>query len=153
MASRLRIHAVGTRMPPWVSEGFEDYRKRLPRDYAVELREVPVSRRAGERAIEEEGVALLAQLTAQDHVVALEVEGHAWSSRELAIALRGWRDQGQSVAFLIGGPEGLSANCRARADARWSLSRLTLPHALARIVVIEQLYRAWTILHSHPYHR
>ena len=140
-------------MPAWVNTAFEDYRKRLPRDYAVELRELPLSKQPGARAAEEEGTALLAAVMPRDRVVSLEVEGRAWSSVELAAAMRAWHDESHTVAFLIGGPEGLSAACRERSDAKWSLSRLTLPHALARIVVIEQLYRAWSIIASHPYHR
>lgn len=153
MSPRLRIHAVGTRMPAWVDTAFADYRKRMPREYSVELREVAVSKRGGARGVEEEGAALLGAVAAGDLVVALAIEGRPWSSEELSAAIRVWHDQGRVVAFLIGGPDGLSASCCARADAIWSLSRLTLPHALARIVVMEQLYRAATILHGHPYHR
>lgn len=153
MAARLRILAVGTRMPGWVQQGFEDYRKRLPRDCAVELREVPLSRREGARAVLEEGEALLAALHPEERVIALEVDGEDWSTADLAARLRGWRDEGSRVAFLIGGPDGLAEACRTRAARRWSLSRLTLPHPLVRIVLIEQLYRAWSILGGHPYHR
>ena len=153
MAARLRILAVGTRMPDWVQEGFAEYRKRLPREYAVELRELPLSRRTGARAIDEEGDALLAALHADEQVIALEVSGEAWSSENLAASLRRWHDDGNRIAFLIGGPAGLAEACRARAARQWSLSPLTLPHPLVRIVLIEQLYRAWTILGGHPYHR
>ena len=153
MAARLRILAVGTRMPAWVQTGFAEYHKRMPRDFAVELREVPVSRREGARAVAEEGEALLAALGADEHVVALEVGGEPWSTADLAARLRAWRDEGRRAAFLIGGPDGLSDACRARAAGQWSLSRLTLPHPLVRIVLMEQIYRAWTILGAHPYHR
>jgi 23S rRNA (pseudouridine1915-N3)-methyltransferase len=153
MAARLRILAVGTRMPAWVQAGFAEYHKRMPRDFAVELREVPVSRREGARAVAEEGEALLAALGADEHVVALEVGGEPWSTADLAARLRAWRDEGLRAAFLIGGPDGLSDACRARAASQWSLSRLTLPHPLVRIVLMEQVYRAWSILGAHPYHR
>ncbi len=153
MAARLRILAVGTRMPAWVQEGFAEYCKRLPREYAVELRELPLSRRTGACAVDEEGHALLAALHPDEQVIALEVNGEAWSSENLAGNLRRWRDGGGRVAFLIGGPAGLAEACRARALRQWSLSRLTLPHPLVRIVLIEQIYRAWTILGGHPYHR
>ena len=153
MAARLRILAVGTRMPAWVQAGFAEYHKRMPRDFAVELREIPVSRREGARAVAEEGEALLAALGADEHVVALEVGGEPWSTADLAARLRAWRDEGRRAAFLIGGPDGLSDACRARAAGQWSLSRLTLPHPLVRIVLMEQIYRAWTILGAHPYHR
>ena len=153
MAARLRILAVGTRMPAWVQAGFAEYHKRMPRDFAVELREIPVSRREGPRAMAEEGEALLTALAADEHVVALEVGGEPWSTADLAARLRAWRDEGRRAAFLIGGPDGLSDACRARAAGQWSLSRLTLPHPLVRIVLMEQIYRAWTILGAHPYHR
>lgn len=153
MAARLRILAVGTRMPGWVDEAFDEYRRRLPRDWAVELRAVPLSRREGERAVYEEGEALLAAVQPDERVIALEVGGEPWSTVELAAQLRGWRDEDTRVAFLVGGPDGLAGACRARASRHWSLSRLTLPHPLVRIVLIEQLYRAWSILAGHPYHR
>jgi len=153
MAARLRILAVGTRMPTWVEAGFAEYHRRMPRDFAVELREMPVSRREGARAVAEEGDSLLAALAPEELAVALEVRGEPWSTEELARLLRAWRDEGRRVAFLIGGPDGLSDACRARAARRWSLSRLTLPHPLVRIVLMEQIYRAWSILAAHPYHR
>jgi len=153
MAVRLRILAVGSRMPAWVQAGFAEYHKRMPRDFAVELREIPVSRRDGARAVAEEGEALLAALAPEEHVVALEVGGEPWSTADLAARLRALRDEGRRAAFLIGGPDGLSDACRGRAAAQWSLSRLTLPHPLVRIVLMEQIYRAWTVLGAHPYHR
>ena len=153
MAARLRILAVGTRMPAWVQAGFAEYHKRMPRDFAVQLREIPVSRREGARAVAEEGEGLLAALGADEHVVALEVGGEPWSTGDLASRLRVWRDEGRRAAFLIGGPDGLADACRVRAASQWSLSRLTLPHPLVRIVLMEQIYRAWTILGAHPYHR
>ena len=153
MPARLRILAIGTRMPGWVQAGFAEYHKRMPRDWAVELRELPVSRRGAARAVAEEGDALLAALQADEQAIALEVTGEAWGSEELAARMRRWHDDGSRVAFLIGGPDGLAEPCRQRAVHHWSLSKLTLPHPLVRIVLIEQLYRAWTILCGHPYHR
>ena len=117
MAARLRILAVGTRMPAWVQAGFAEYHKRMPRDFAVELREIPVSRREGARAVAEEGEALLAALGADEHVVALEVGGEPWSTADLAARLRAWRDEGRRAAFLIGGPDGLAGRVpRARGE-------------------------------------
>jgi 23S rRNA (pseudouridine1915-N3)-methyltransferase len=155
MAARLRILAVGTRMPGWVEQGFEEYRRRLPRECALELREVPLARRGADtaRALADEGEALLAALGADERAIALEVGGRALDTAELATRLGEWRDHGERVAFLIGGPDGLAEACRARARERWSLSRLTLPHPLVRIVLAEQLYRAWSLLAGHPYHR
>ena len=153
--ARLRIVAIGNRMPGWVQAGFEEYRKRLPRDFALELRELALARRGADtvRGIEEEGQALLGALAPDELVVALEVGGQPWSTEELATRMRVWRDEGRRVAFVVGGPDGLSAACRERAAHSWSLSRLTLPHPLVRVVLMEQLYRAWSILVAHPYHR
>jgi 23S rRNA (pseudouridine1915-N3)-methyltransferase len=155
MQARLRLLAVGTRMPAWVQEGFEEYRKRLPRDCALELREIPLSRRGADtaRAVAEEGAALLDALAGDEFVVAMEVGGAAMDTPGVAKALGRWRDEGRRAAFLVGGPDGLSDACRQRADAQWSLSRLTLPHPLVRVVLAEQLYRAWSLLGGHPYHR
>ena len=155
MQARLRLLAVGTRMPGWVQLGFEEYRKRLPRDCALELREIPLARRGADtvRAVQEEGEALLGALAGDEYVVAMEVGGKAIDTPGLAGILGRWRDEGRRAAFLVGGPDGLSAACRVRADATWSLSRLTLPHPLVRIVLAEQLYRAWSLLAGHPYHR
>ena len=155
--ARIRILSAGNRMPDWVDAGFDEYARRLPRDFAVELREFPLSKlRAGgatARAVEEEGRTLLDAVMPDDLVVALELSGQSWSTEELAARLRGWRDAARRVNFLIGGPDGLSEACRRRADQQWSLSRLTLPHALVRILLIEQLYRAFSIVSAHPYHR
>ncbi len=155
MNARLRILAVGTRMPGWVQAGFEEYRKRLPREWALELREIPLGRRGQDaaRAVREEGDALLAALEGDEHVVAMEVTGRALATPDIAKSLERAREQGQRLAFLVGGPDGLSQACRARAREQWSLSRLTLPHPLVRILLAEQLYRAWSLLAAHPYHR
>ena len=155
MAARLRMIAVGTRMPGWVQEGFEEYRKRLPREFALELREIAHARRGADtaRGVAEEGAAMLAALADDEYVVALEVGGRSLDTAGIARELGAWREQGRRAAFLVGGPDGLAAQCRERADAQWSLSKLTLPHPLVRIVLAEQLYRAWSLLAGHPYHR
>jgi len=154
---RLHLIAVGNRMPGWVEAGYQEYAKRLPADCALQLHEIaPGQRTKGadlERARREEGEKMLAALPKASHVVALEVGGRAWSTEQLAQRLAHWRQQGQDVALLVGGPEGLADSCRARASEQWSLSPLTLPHPLVRIVLAEQLYRAWSILQGHPYHR
>lgn len=153
---RLRILAVGTRMPAWVEAGFAEYHKRMPPEIRVELQEIaPGPRGKGqsvERAIQKESDALL-KAVGNDRVVALEVTGGAWSTPKLAQRLRDWQLSGDNWSLLIGGPDGLSGDCRARADMQWSLSPLTLPHPLVRIMVMEQLYRAWSINAGHPYHR
>jgi 23S rRNA (pseudouridine1915-N3)-methyltransferase len=155
----MQIHliAAGTRMPEWVTAGYEEYAKRLPRECELVLREiVPAQRgKSGHEArwIEEEGERILASLARDDFVVALEVGGKPWSTPQLAGQLAGWMQAGRRVALLVGGPDGLAEACRKRADQLWSLSPLTLPHPLVRIVVAEQIYRAWSILRNHPYHR
>lgn len=154
---RIRLLAVGTRMPAWVTEGFQEYCKRLPRDCQLELVEIPLAQRGPnmpvDRAVAREGQQLLAALGRDDRVIALEVGGKPWTTEDLASQLANWRMSGQDVSLLVGGPDGLSDECRRRAQTHWSLSPLTLPHPLVRILLAEQLYRAWTILNNHPYHR
>lgn len=152
---KLRIIAVGTRTPGWVAAGFEDYARRMPRECRLELVEVPLAQRGKDvvRGKQEEGARLLAAVGPRERVVCLCVEGRSWSTPELAERLASWRQEGRDVAFLIGGPEGLDAACLTRGEARWSLSALTLPHALVRVVAAEALYRAWSVLAGHPYHR
>jgi 23S rRNA (pseudouridine1915-N3)-methyltransferase len=144
---KLRLIAVGQRPPPWVAQGYGEYARRLPREMPLELVEVA----AGGR--EAEAKRLLGRVGSRDCVVALDERGKTWSTLELAQKLDNWRMQGRDVAFLIGGAEGLADACRDRADEVLSLSAMTFPHALARVVLAEQLYRAWTVLSGHPYHR
>jgi len=154
---RTRIIAVGTKMPAWVAEGYKDYSKRLPRDFTVEVVELGLGPRgknaSTSKAIAKEGEQMLAAIPAGDKVIALDVKGKPWSTERLAGNLADWRMEGYNYSLLIGGPDGLAPECLARADLKWSLSALTLPHPLVRIVLIEQLYRAWTILNNHPYHK
>lgn len=154
---RLLILAVGRRMPPWVNAGFEDYARRLPRECRLQLTEIAPGQRGRQRdparAIATEGRHMRALIPAGARVIALDERGESWSSVALAGRLRDWLAQSPDVCLLIGGPDGLAAECRALAHATWSLSPLTLPHALVRVVVAEQLYRAWSILGNHPYHR
>jgi 23S rRNA (pseudouridine1915-N3)-methyltransferase len=154
---RLHLIAVGKRPPAWVEQGYQEFAKRLPAQCSLGLIEIAPGRQAKGadrgRLLREEGERMLAAIPAGSRVIALEVRGDLWSTEELAERLRQWLSEGRDVALLIGGAEGLSSACRERADEQWSLSRLTLPHALARIVVAEQIYRAWSILQHHPYHR
>lgn len=154
---RINLIAVGTRMPVWVEAGVDEYRKRLPPELSLQIREIPLGKRGKNadiaRAIAQEGDAMLAAIGARDRVVALEVKGKAWSTEQLAQQLSAWQMGGDDVALLVGGPDGLAPNCQARANERWSLSPLTLPHPLVRVLLAEQLYRAWTINNNHPYHR
>jgi len=155
----MRIHlvAVGTRMPSWVTGGYTEYARRLPRECSLQLVEIPVSKRRkslpATRAMQEEGQLMLAAIPADCLVIALDVAGRHWSTETLAERLNDWLAGGRDVVLLAGGPDGLAPDCLARADLRWSLSTLTYPHPLVRIIVAEQLYRAWSINAGHPYHR
>ena len=144
-------------MPGWVVGGVDAYRKRMPPHIQVEVVEISPGHRSArgsaDTAREKEAVALLKRARRCDVVIALDETGKAWSSPALAERMRNWLDDGANVALLIGGPDGLTDECRRAADAIWSLSALTLPHGLVRVVLAEQLYRAWTILQGHPYHR
>jgi 23S rRNA (pseudouridine1915-N3)-methyltransferase len=154
---RLSLLTASNRQPDWVDAGAADYAKRVRGRCTLEIKTVPLARRTHrtpiERAIVEEGERLLAAVPAGAHVVALCEEGKPWSTKDLAAKLEGWMRLGAPVAFLVGGPDGLCPACIARANERWSLSRLTLPHGLVKIVVAEALYRAWSVLERHPYHR
>jgi 23S rRNA (pseudouridine1915-N3)-methyltransferase len=144
-------------MPAWVDAAFGDYARRLRGPLAVELKELSAARRSATtpapRALEQEAQRILATLAPRDHVVALDERGREYSTAELAQWLEERRRSGQDLACIIGGADGLAPAVLARAQQRWSLSRLTLPHALVRVVLIEQLYRASTLLAGHPYHR
>jgi 23S rRNA (pseudouridine1915-N3)-methyltransferase len=154
---RVRLIAVGTRMPAWVQDGYAEYARRLPREFRLELVEIPLEARTRNadlaRLRDAEGEKMLRAAGAQARVIALDERGDALDTPAWARALAGWMQDGQDVCLLVGGPDGLAGACLARAQARWSLSRLTFPHPLVRIVVAEQLYRAWSLLHRHPYHR
>jgi 23S rRNA (pseudouridine1915-N3)-methyltransferase len=154
---KCRLIAAGTRLPDWVNAGFLEYQKRLRAPLVLELEEIPVAtRRAGEnpqRAIAREGANMLAALGPKDHVVALEVAAPQRSTQAVSIWLAERLRAAKPLALLIGGPDGLAPECIERADESWSLSPLTLPHALVRIVLAEQLYRAMSLLAGHPYHR
>lgn len=152
-----RLIAVGDRAPDWVALGFADYGKRLSHVLPLELIEIaPGLRGRGRdtaRAIQDEGVRVLAALPKQAQLVVLDGRGWAHTSAALAQRLEHWRTLGRDLAFVIGGPEGHAPEVIARADEQWSLGPLTLPHMLVRLLVAEQLYRATAMLANHPYHR
>ncbi len=154
---RLSLLTASNRQPDWVDDGAADYAKRVRGRCTLEIKTLPLARRTPsapiERAIADEGERLLAAVPAGAHVVALDERGKPWSTKELAARLDGWMRVGAPVFLLIGGPDGLSPECTKRANERWSLSPLTLPHGLAKIVAAEALYRAWSLLEHHPYHR
>ena len=151
---RVTVIAASARAPAWVDAGFKEYADRVRGDCTLQLRTVAVSRRRSvDERRREEGESLLAAIPAGALRVALDMRGSAWKTRELATRLEDWRGLYRDLALLIGGPDGLSRECLADVDLRWSLSPLTLPHALVRVIVAEQIYRAWSFLHGHPYHR
>jgi 23S rRNA (pseudouridine1915-N3)-methyltransferase len=153
----IQLICVGNKMPGWVSEGYAEYAKRLPRECELILREIAPGKRGKNadiaRAVDDEGKAMSAAIPASDRVIALDLSGKEWSTAQLAESLASWLADGRNVSLLVGGPDGLAAGCLARADERWRLSALTFPHPLVRIILAEQLYRAWSLLNNHPYHR
>jgi len=155
----MNIHliAVGDKMPRWVQEGFGEYARRLPPECALHLVEIPAGKRGKNadigRIMRDEARRLLAVIPKGTEVVALEVGGRSWSTEQLAARLGDWMASGRDLTLLVGGPDGLADEARAAAGQLWSLSPLTLPHPLVRVVLAEQLYRAWSILRGHPYHR
>ncbi len=153
---RLRLIVVGGRPPGWARAAVADYLRRLPVALKLEMVRLPLARgheRNPARAVVAEGQRMLARLAPRDAVISLDGCGDAWSTGDLARRLRAWQSAGTDVALLVGGPDGLASACRERADARWSLSALTLPHALVQVIVVEQIYRAVSLNAGHPYHR
>ena len=152
----MRVLAIGTRMPQWVSDGADDYVKRMPREASIEWVELPVSKRTRDTAesrMLEEATAIERRLKPKELMVILDAEGKVISTETIAETLATWQSNGSKIAFVIGGPDGLHPSLKAKASARWALGRITLPHALARVILAEQLYRAWSINAGHPYHR
>lgn len=144
-------------MPAWVTQGYDEYAKRLPKELTPKLIELPLANRSkntnAEKLKEQEGEKILASVGNGAHMIALDVLGKSISTYDLAEQLERWQMVGTDVSLVIGGPDGLSEACKSRANSLWSLSALTMPHPLVRVVLIEQLYRAWTITQNHPYHK
>jgi 23S rRNA (pseudouridine1915-N3)-methyltransferase len=154
---RIHLIAVGQRMPEWVESGYREFAKRLAGECSLELVELAPGKRGKgmdlARAMRDEAKRMLEAIPKGALVIALDQRGREWDTPELAQQLEDWLQQGRDVALLVGGPEGLGEECLAQAERKWSLSRLTLPHPMVRVVVAEQIYRAWSILKHHPYHR
>lgn len=144
-------------MPKWVALGYEEYAKRLPSSCALVLKEVPSQFRGKNldvpRLLKLEGQKMLAAVPKGAKIVGLDPKGKKHSTETLAKELERWMNGGHDVALLVGGPEGLSADCKAAAHTMWSLSDLTFPHPLVRVILAEGLYRAWSVMTNHPYHR
>ncbi len=151
---QLSLYAVGRKMPAWVQQGCSEYQKRLPRQWQFGVREVAQAN-LGSAALNKvkEGNALRASMAEKTHVVALDNRGSSWSTSDLAAQLQSWQALGKPVALIVGGPDGLDDVTLESSQQQWSLSNLTFPHPLVRVLVVEQLYRAHSLLINHPYHR
>ena len=154
---QLRLITVGQKMPSWVEQGYDEYARRFPRDFQLELIEVAAVKRGKNaditRLIDKEGEAMLSHISSGDWVIALDVKGKPLSTPQLAQQVEHWQQHHPSVALLVGGPEGLAPACIERANQKISLSNLTFPHPLVRVLIAESLYRAWSVTVNHPYHR
>ncbi len=154
---RILLLAVGQKMPSWVEQGYREYAQRLPAEAKLELIEIAPGKRGKnadiKRIVEEEGQRIRAAIPKSAHIVVLDVKGKNYTTEKLAERLDHWMHGGQDVCLLVGGPEGLSEECRKLASETWSLSALTFPHPLVRVILAEQIYRAWSVLRNHPYHR
>jgi 23S rRNA (pseudouridine1915-N3)-methyltransferase len=153
----LRLLAVGDRQPGWVDDAVGSYTERYPREWRFRIETLPAARRGRneppDKALEAEAAQLLQRFGAGERIVLLDERGRQLSSRGLAVRLADWQSDGRDLCFVIGGPDGVADAVRDRADFTWSLSSLTLPHGLARVLTAEQLYRAWSLRAGHPYHR
>ena len=154
---RIRLIVVGKKMPDWVQTGYQEYARRLPREISLEIIEIPLIHRGKNadlpRLLQKEGLSILSVIKDTDYVVSLDVTGNKWSTSELSKQLLKWQNLGTDISLIVGGPDGLSPECVARAQQSWSLSNLTFPHPMVRVILAEALYRAWSINAGHPYHR
>jgi 23S rRNA (pseudouridine1915-N3)-methyltransferase len=154
---RIQMVAVGSKMPSWVEQGYQEYARRFPVDMPLQLTEIAAGKRGKNadirRILQKEGELSLAAIPKGNRLVTLEVTGKPWDTPTLAKNMQRWQMDGRDVSLLIGGPEGLAPECIEASQQKWSLSPLTLPHPLVRIVVAESLYRAWSLNINHPYHR
>ena len=154
---KIQLIAVGTKMPNWVTTAFADYCMRFPKDMPLELTEIPAGKRTKNadivRILDKEGELMLGACGKGNRIVTLDIPGTPYTTHDLAKQLEHWKTDGRDVSLLIGGPEGLAPACKTIAEQSWSLSPLTLPHPLVRVIVAESLYRAWSLTTNHPYHR
>ena len=154
---KLTIVAIGKKMPAWVESAYTDYKKRLPKEINVNLIALSLATRGKNVSIEklkqDEYRQIQSATPDNNQVIALDLKGRSISTDRLAQRIDDWQMQGQNVTILIGGPDGLASECVQSANEVWSLSAMTLPHPLVRVVLIEQIYRAWSILANHPYHK
>ena len=156
----IQIIAVGTKMPTWVNEAYQEYQKRLQPDIQLQLKEIPLQNRARcknsadiQKMMQLESQQILTAIKPGSYTIALDSRSAQYTSEQCAEQLNHWKHLGKPINILIGGPEGYTPETLAKADAKWSLSALTFPHPIVRIILAEQLYRAQSILKKHPYHR
>lgn len=154
---KIQLIAVGTKMPDWVEKGYQEYARRFPKEMQLELLEINAGKRGKnadiQRILKKEGELALAAIPKGNKIVTLEVTGKAWTTEQLANEMSQWQVGARNISLLIGGPEGLAQECIEKSEQSWSLSALTLPHPIVRIIVAESLYRAYTLTINHPYHR
>jgi 23S rRNA (pseudouridine1915-N3)-methyltransferase len=154
---KIHLIAVGNRMPRWVAEGYEHYAKRLPDSFRLVLHEIdPIKRGksiSAARVKTLESARILNAIPKGSSCIALDERGKERTTKDLATEINRWMQAGRDMSLLVGGADGLAPECLERASSQWSLSAMTLPHGLVRVVLAEQLYRAWSLLNSHPYHR
>ncbi|WP_137938236.1 23S rRNA (pseudouridine(1915)-N(3))-methyltransferase RlmH [Chitinivorax sp. B] len=154
---KLHILAVGHKQPDWIDTGFNEYVKRMPRECSIELKEIKPEKRVGGKTAHQvmaaEKARIGAALPAGCLVVALDERGENWTTVKLAERLKQWLSEGRDVAFVIGGADGLDPAIKQQAGKLLQLSAMTMPHGMVRVLLAEQLYRAWSIINNHPYHR
>lgn len=148
---------VGSKMPKWVEEGFQEYAKRLPPELSITELTLPLAVRSKTSTVAvwktKEAQAILKAIPAQSQIIVLDERGKEFTTEQLAHNIVQWQQRSSALCFIIGGPDGLDSSVLTKAQTLWSLSSLTLPHPLVKIILVEQLYRAWTLLQDHPYHR
>jgi 23S rRNA (pseudouridine1915-N3)-methyltransferase len=153
----LNIIAIGTKMPDWITDGYNEYAKRLNKYCRLTLQEIPLAKRSKttntEQAKQAESTLILEKIKPNDYIIALDINSKQYSTPEFANYLNKLSLQTSSIAIMIGGPDGMTKQCIEQAHDKISLSKLTLPHPLVRIILIEQLYRAYSLLDNHPYHK
>ncbi|MFT5139984.1 MAG: 23S rRNA (pseudouridine1915-N3)-methyltransferase [Lysobacterales bacterium] len=153
----IKVAAVGQKMPQWVTTAWQEYARRFPPGLRLNIAEIPMQRRGKNADIDRlrnlEGEALLGAVPKAAMTIAMDIYGKTWSTAELAKQFEDWMSAGRDICIFIGGPDGLSNDCLGAVEGKWSLGPLTLPHPLVRVVLAEQLYRAWSIVNNHPYHR
>jgi len=153
----IRLVAVGDRQPTWVNDAFDNYTGRFPRPWKFRIDCIATAQRSknykSQNAMAAEGEQILARIKSDEQVILLDERGTQFTSQLLATRLSDWQADGRDLCFIVGGPDGVADACRQRADFTWSLSKLTLPHGLVRVLFAEQMYRAWSLQTGHPYHR